>query len=261
MTNCGCAREVKDYIVPVVKNTKLSERIFWMTFEAPEAAREAKAGQCLMVFPSSDGGHMLGRPFEAADAAPERGEVSVCYMTAGRGTELLSRVKEGTRLKIRAFLGVPYPQDHGPVIMAGGGVGIAGFLLAKKQSPRNSSLYVGMPGRGYEKFAEHILSIDAGAKIFTDDGSFGEGDSIFKALPRPHGGDEQVWCCGPTGFLRAMLRHCEASPQSLYFSLDRRMACGYGGCMGCVVETSGGARRICVDQSLFRADEVELNDD
>ena len=38
------------------------------------------------------------------------------------------------------------------------------------------------------------------------------------------------------------------------------MACGYGGCMGCVVKTARGLKRVCADQSLFRADEVDLND-
>ena len=255
MGECG-SQNINDYRAPVRKNERLSARIFWMTFEAPELASRVLAGECVMVFPNDDA-KILGRPFEVADAVLERGEISVCYMLAGGGTEMLSRVKVGETLRLRGFLGVPYPCGRS-AIAAGGGVGAAGFILARKTGAA-SELYVGMPGRGYEDFAAKIKEICPDAKIFTDDGSFGDGDSMFKLLPRDTGGRD-VWCCGPIGFLKAMERHYSASLQNLYFSLDKRMACGYGGCMGCVVKTAGGLKRVCADQSLFRADEVNLND-
>ena len=61
---------------------------------------------------------------------------------------------------------------------------------------------------------------------------------------------------GRAGFLNALEKHCASSLDKLYFAIDNRMACGYGGCMGCVINTKNGMKRICVDQSLFRADEV-----
>ena len=69
----------------LTQNAKLTERIFWMTFEAPELARSVRAGQCLMVF-TPDGAKLLGRPFEAADADPERGEYpsAICLRARGR---------------------------------------------------------------------------------------------------------------------------------------------------------------------------------
>ena len=69
MEGCG-SHNVNDYRARVTQNAKLTERIFWMTFEAPELARSVRAGQCLMVF-TPDGAKLLGRPFEAADASLE----------------------------------------------------------------------------------------------------------------------------------------------------------------------------------------------
>ena len=105
-----------------------------------------------------------------------------------------------------------------------------------------------------------VLSIHPDAKIFTDDGSFGEGDSMFKALPRALGEGQQVWCSGPPGFIEAMNNFYKDFPQNLYLILDKRMACGYGGCMGCVIETTSGPLRLCADRSIFRADEVNIYD-
>ena len=79
---------------------------------------------------------------------------------------------------------------------------------------------------------------------------------MFKALPRELREGDEVWACGPPGFLKAMRKYYVHCLDKLYLSLDKRMACGYGGCMGCVIETKDGPKRICVDQSLFRADEV-----
>ena len=72
MEGCG-SHNVNDYRARVTQNAKLTERIFWMTFEAPELARSVRAGQCLMVF-TPDGAKLLGRPFEAADAARSAGK-------------------------------------------------------------------------------------------------------------------------------------------------------------------------------------------
>ena len=261
MTNCSCnVQEVNDYILPVVKNKKLSGRLFWMTFAAPELARRARAGHSVMVFPNEGTDPLLGRPFAVADADKERGEFSVCFVLFGRGTEMMSRAPAGTKLRVRGFLGRPCPETGDELILAGGGVGAAALMMKKRERRERSSLYIGMPGRGYEGYAEEILSIHPDARIFTDDGSFGEGDSMFKALPRPLGEGMQVWSCGPEGFLEAMRRYYEDTPRRLYYLLDKRMACGYGGCMGCVIETADGPKRVCVDQSIFRADEVNLHD-
>lgn len=260
MAECGCApHAVDDYILPVTENIKLADRIFWMTFAAPELARRAKAGNGVMVYASQGSDPMLGRPFAVADA--ESGKISICYMIIGRGTELLSKVQPGASLRVRGLIGAAYPDSAKELLLAAGGVGVGAVMLKKKERAKSASLYVGMPGRGCEALADKILSIHPDAKIFTDDGSFGEGNSMFNVLPRPLGEGRQLWCCGPPGFLDAMRLYYERTPRQLYYIIDKRMACGFGGCMGCVVETANGPKRVCVDGAMFRADEVDLHDD
>lgn len=259
MSSCECnAYEIKDYSARVVKNKKLSDRVYWMTLEVPELAKKMEPGLSVMIFPAKND-PMLGRPFTVADADPGYGEISVCYIVAGRGTEMLSQTAEGAELQVRGFLGMPLPEVGGDIILAGGGVGIASLLYEKKKLGKRASLYLGIPGKGYKKMAEQISGMFPDAHIFSDDGTLGEGSSMFDAIPRDPGG-AQVWCCGPEGFLEAMKKHLAGAQDKLYFMLDKRMACGYGGCMGCVVETKNGLKRVCVDQSLFKADEVDIHD-
>ncbi|NLV82648.1 MAG: hypothetical protein GXZ18_06590 [Synergistaceae bacterium] len=249
---------INDYECPIVTSEMLSEKIAWMTVKCPELASSVVPGHCVMIFPSNSLDPLLGRPFGVCDLDRAKGEISVCYMLYGKGTDMMAKMPVGEKIRVRGPFGVPLPlRENKKIYLTAGGVGIAIFLLYNKLFPKVvAGLYLGIPGKGYERYSERILKIAPNAKIFTDDGSFGVGDSMFKVLPKNIGPDEEVWACGPTGFLKALKTHCSSSLDKLYFSLDKRMACGYGGCMGCVVETNSGSKRRCVDESLFRADEV-----
>lgn len=261
MSDCSCGNNIiNDYESEVVSVEMLTEKLFWLTVRCPELAGRARPGHCVMVFASGVSDPLLGRPFAVADADAERGEISVCVSIVGRGTKLLSQKSAGDIVRLRGFFGVPHPRGC-KVTLLSGGVGAAIFLLySKVYGGEVSGFYLGIPGKGYEGFAAKIKELVPDARIFTDDGSFGDGDSMFKALPQDIGDGEAVWACGPVGFFKAVKRHYLSSPDKLWFSLENRMACGYGGCMGCVVRTSGGLARVCVDKALFRADEVDLDE-
>lgn len=253
--------DINDYDCTVVSSTALSGRHIWTVYRCPELAKKILPGHSVMVFTSTGNEPLLGRPFGVADVDLNKGEFAVCYALVGRGTDLMSKMIPGTPVRVRGTFGKPLPVRGGNIHLCGGGIGIAIFLLYRKLYPEFSKgLYLGIPGKGYEPFAEKIKSIIPDAHIFTDDGSFGEGSSMFKVLPQNLTEvDEEIWACGPEGFRDALERHCGENKDRLYFALENRMACGYGGCMGCVVETKHGMKRICVDQSLFSADEVVKN--
>lgn len=261
MLECSCGSNViNDYECEITSAERLTEKLFWLTVKCSELAERAKPGHCVMVFASDADDPLLGRPFAVADADPIGGCISVCVSIVGRGTKLLLQKLVGETVRVRGLFGVPHPTGERVRLLCGG-VGAAVFLLYYKlYSSDVEGFYLGIPGGGYEGFAAKIMELVPEAKIFTDDGSFGEGTSMFKFLPGKIDGSKAVWACGPVGFFKAVKRHYEASPQRLWFSLENRMACGYGGCMGCVVRTKDGLRRVCVDQALFRADEVDLDE-
>ena len=65
------------------------------------------------------------------------------------------------------------------------------------------------------------------------------------------------YACGPAPMLRAV---CEASPVSGQVSLDARMGCGFGACMGCTIQTASGPRRVCKDGPVFDKEELQWTD-
>ena len=257
---CACHTEkIDDYTCVVTNSYMLEENIAWLTFKNDKLAPLVRPGNCVMVFPSASFATdpLLGRPFSIADADAGTGEISVCYVLRGKGTAMMSKFRAGDEIRVRGLFGVPLPDRAAKVYFAAGGVGIAIFLYYCRMFPdRVGGVYLGVRGKGYEGYAAKIVSLLPGTHLFADDGSFGEGDSMFAVLPKQLAEGEEVWACGPPGFIGAIRSHYASQPGQLYVMLEKRMACGYGGCLGCVVETKTGLKRLCVDQSLFSSDEV-----
>jgi len=262
MTECTCHSKpsVNDYNCIVTKSEKLSAKIAWLSVKCPVLAQTSQPGQSVMIFPSESSDPLLARPFAIADADTETGEISVCYMVLGKGTDMMTKLSPGARVKVRGLIGIPFPKLKGRVYLAAGGAGAATFLRYASYSKNDvAGYYVGIPGAGYEHFAEKLSTVAPSAHIFTDDGSFGEGKSMFEVLPDKLGDNEYVFSCGPDGFIDAIKQKYSKQLDRVYLTYDKHMACGYGGCMGCVVKTKQGLKRLCVDQSLFRSNEMLNN--
>ena len=86
--------------------------------------------------------------------------------------------------------------------------------------------------------------------VATADGSFGVKGFVTDALPENY---DSFFACGPEPMLKAVYQKCNAPGQ---LSLEQRMACGFGACMGCTIQTNHGPRRVCKDGPVFRKEEL-----
>ena len=74
-----------------------------------------------------------------------------------------------------------------------------------------------------------------------------------------------ILACGPMPMLRAIKVYAASEGILAYISLEERMACGVGACLGCVCKTARkdphshvNNARICTDGPVFEAGEVEI---
>ncbi|MCE5202431.1 MAG: hypothetical protein LLF78_07975, partial [Synergistaceae bacterium] len=180
MSECGChTKKIGDYKCIVTDSYMLDEQIAWITLRCQELVPMVRPGNCVLIFPTTGLDPLLGRPFSIANADTRKGEISICYVIRGKGTWMMSQLRPGTEIRVRGLFGVPLPERSGRVYFAAGGVGIAIFMYYCKLFPeRVGGIYLGVRGRGYEKYAGQILSLLPGTHVFADDGSFGEGDSM-----------------------------------------------------------------------------------
>jgi dihydroorotate dehydrogenase electron transfer subunit len=255
---------MNDALCKVLANEPLTPFLHRLECESG-LAKDARTGQFVLVFPPRDS-ILLGRAFAIA----ERGERSfaVWYMVFGRGTRALTDLRPDDTVRVRGPLGSSFPEPeaetHLHVVM--GAVGAAALTLGgnRQSGSRQTDLYLGVPDGSWRPFVEMLSQRLAGRsgqslRVFSEDGSLGKKGNVLSELPGELSPSDRVWGCGPYGMMKALASKYEKRQSQLFLSLDAKMACGYGGCLGCVVDTVSGKKRACADGPVFRADEVMWN--
>lgn len=248
-------------ICPVLDNRVVSPGYHRIQLQAPAIARTVEPGQFVQVFMPSRHSQMLPRPFSVYRANPAAGELTLLLEVKGRGTALLAEVSAGAALKLLGPLGRGFPSPPPHSLLVAGGMGIVplAFLAASTGAPgtliycaRTAGLLV-CPRPELDRPGLSIIEA-------TDDGSRGEQGTAADLLSRRIEGAGAVFACGPRLMLAAVKKICRRAGVKAWFSLEERMACGIGACLGCAVATTGGYRRVCRDGPVFPAEEVILDE-
>ena len=249
-----------DLELTITQNIHLSGRLWLMKLLAPEIAPAVKGGHFLMLEVSKTYDPMGRRAFAVGDVRGE--EILIFYDVVGRGTELMSRMREGERIRTFGPLGRRLFSYEGEKhLLLGGGVGLAGLSLYGKELREMGKEVVFVYGA---RSVEHLGMLDwlreEGFEyiLYTDDGSAGRKGLITEVL-KEFDTSWIVSACGPKPMLKALKKVVKDTGHTLYMSLEERMACGWGVCLGCVVkDTAGNYKRVCWEGPVFRAEEVIL---
>lgn len=190
----------------------------------------------------------LSRPMSVFSL--EEREISFLYEVRGRGTRLLSRLAAGDELTLLGPLGRGWERPPRPLALVGGGTGIAPLHFAAQIY--GGDAYLGFRGKPYlvERFADWCREVHVASET-------GEGGvkGVVTDIFRP-GDYKACFACGPEAMLRELYRICKGNGLPLTVSLEERMACGVGACLGCTIVTAGGPKRVCADGPVFPAEEL-----
>lgn len=191
----------------------------------------------------------LSRPFSVFDLS--RDGISFLYAVRGRGTRLLSQLSPGDELTLFGPLGNGWERAPGRVALVGGGLGIAPLYFTAKVFGE-VDLYLGFRGQPY--LVEEFRQVAARLHVASESGEGGE-KGLVTDIFSPEG-YSACYACGPRPMLAALGKACRRAGVPLFVSLEERMACGLGACLGCTVLTKDGPKRVCRDGPVFRAEEV-----
>ena len=255
---------VKDCVARVVRSESVGPRLYLMELRAPEIARAVRPGQFVHLLVPGIDRHLLRRPFSVYACDLAYGSIELLYQTVGVGTEQMARLSIGTELDVMGPIGTGWsvPDADERVLLVGGGVGAAPLYLFCEQLVelgRSVDVVLGAQTEAALVCRERYERL-LGRKVAcsTDDGSFGRAgfctSLVEEALATGDFG--QVAVCGPEPLMRIVAGLCADAGISCFVSLERRMACGVGACLSCVVETKTGRKRACVDGPVFDAAEV-----
>jgi len=265
----SCASERAFLASPLLSSAQVDEGIWDLEFLWQGPAPEP--GQFFMVR-AERSGVFLGRPISVYRWIPgsaedgRGGRLRFLVALRGRGSSELAALQNGERAELSGPMGMPWPRaartaptaDSGgsaaptnPVALVGGGIGVAPVaFLASILPDEGFDFYAGFRSRPYG--LEGLRSRTT--IIATEDGCEGSRGRIPDFL-RP-GDYSAVYACGPEPMLKAVAALCAEAGTPCYLSLERRMACGVGACLGCTVRTLSGNRRCCVDGPVFPAEEL-----
>lgn len=232
----------------ITKNESISNRIFKLSVEFKG---EIKPGQFFML-KTLDNSFLLPRPISVHDVNDN--EVIFLYRTEGIGTAKISTMKAGDELQLFGPLGNGFNLDElqGRVAVVGGGIGIAPLLYLTKKLGKQADVYLGFKDCVYtvDKFEKYAGKV----WIVTEDGSIGEKGFVTDYID--YGKYETIVTCGPEIMMNKIMSSCKKQNINCYVSLERRMACGMGVCLGCTVMTKSGNKRACKDGPVFSMEEL-----
>lgn len=244
----------------VLGQLALAPDIRKLTVQWTDPARPAKAGQFFMLRAwGAAETPVLSRPISVHDYDPSAGALTFLYQVKGEGTQKLAALRAGDTLTLTGPCGngfnVTAAAQAGRVAVVGGGIGTAPLLLLCKklaEEGRKPDLYVGFRDEPYG--IEDFLPYCAQIKLATDSGAAGYHGLVTALL---HPADYAlVLTCGPMVMMRGVYALCAAASTPCLASLERKMACGLGACLGCTCHTSIGPKTVCKDGPVFPAEEV-----
>jgi len=256
----------------IVGLRELAPAYFELRVLAPDIARLARPGQFAQLRVGQTGSidPLLARPISISHADRASGEVSFIFKVVGRGTAMLAERAHNEHMVVLGPIGHPFeiPPAVTHLALVAGGVGMPPlFFLAetlRREYPEMAiTLYYG--GRTQDDLLLlpewEALGI-ARIVLATDDGSRGYHGLITEPLQCDLGQKSIDFLagCGPRPMLRAVQKLAQAAGIPGQLSLEARMACGVGACLGCVCGTISGHRRVCVDGPVFSLDEVTIDD-
>jgi NAD(P)H-flavin reductase len=186
----------------------------------------------------------------------EDGTLDFLLEDVGPGTRRLCELRAGDGLWLLGPLGIGFrrPEPRQRPLLVGGGVGIAPLAIWQDALGASALVLLGFRDAHHAEGAGLLR----GARVATDDGSFGFHGLVTELLREELDARSMVYACGPPPMLEAVRALCEAQKVPAQLALESGMACGYGACFGCVVPTRTGYVRLCVDGPVLDASDLEL---
>lgn len=255
----------------VMGNVCVARDHFLLSLGLPDAFAAPQPGQFVMIRDPGREEPLLPRPLSVYGFRREAGRavLELLYRVAGRGTALFSRMKPGALLNVLGPLGHGFSLQPGlrKAILLAGGVGVAplAFLLHAGLLRAGSLPKTAIIACVGARTAELLTGIDrlegfCELHVATDDGSAGHHgfvtDLVRSELGSCKAEETTIYACGPAPMIRSLGSVLENAAVRCEVSLEERMACGIGACLGCAVairENDGRTayRRVCHDGPVF----------
>ncbi len=241
---------MKQSVFEIQSNIPLTKDIYRIVLSGDTSAITAPGQFVEIAIP----GKFLRRPISVSDWDTQH--LTLIYRVVGQGTQQMSAMTPGAKLDLLTGLGNGYDLtccgEH-PVLI-GGGVGVPPLYALCRQlleAGKKPQVILGFNKKEEIFLEDAFRSLGAQTHIATADGSAGTKGFVTDVLSKLD--YSYFYACGPLPMFRAIEKIAASGGQ---YSMEERMGCGFGACMGCSIQTRSGAKRVCKDGPVFRREEV-----
>ena len=252
-----------DERIRILENKKINQAYWKLTFSSAKLTRWVLPGQFVNIQLEDDSDPYLRRPFSYYRTRGN--EVEILYEILGRGTRLLTRKRRGDLLMVLGPLGNSFAQklNGKKHVLVAGGVGVPPLVFLAEKTPIDYIL-IGCKSKGEVLPKSELRKIRGEVRYSTEDGSYGKKGFVTVLLYEIIKREKNVkflfiQTCGPHAMMNAVMKVAAEFGIEGEASIDERMACGVGACLGCVVKTTDGYKTSCVDGPIFRFSELEVH--
>lgn len=252
--------------VSVISQEALATDVYSLTIESPtDLSAGFEPGQFLHFRVTDSFDLTLRRPLSLCAADVQTNQITVVYRAQGEGTKRLTHLIAGDHVDVLGPLGHGFIAHEGDkkVLLIGGGIGVPPLVQLARQF-HDSEVHV-VSALGFATQAQAILLdelSDCGSLfVASEDGSLGQKGFVTHLLTEEFCSNiDRYYACGPTPMLKAVQHVMNDRKIPGYLSLEERMGCGIGICVGCVHPIARDEkvtnRKTCKEGPVFLAEEV-----
>lgn len=243
--------------------SEIAPGIYNYTLSAPAIAGAASAGQFVQIL---CGDYTLRRPISICGFDAGLGILRLVFEIRGKGTAWLAQRQTGDNLDIVGPLGHGFPaaDPAKKAVLVGGGIGTPPLLPVARFYGGNATVITGFRNGAAAILQEDFAAAGAHTVLCTDDGSAGFHGFTTQALEQhlAQNACDVVYTCGPKVMMKGVAAIAADRGISCYVSMEERMGCGVGACLGCTCKTKDAAgephmTRVCLNGPVFNAAEVD----
>lgn len=261
----------KQIFAKLIKKEEIIKSIYKFSVKAPEIVETAKAGNFIEIRVTEGTEPFLRRPISIYNLDKENGILEFIFQVKGKGTEILSKKQEGDNIDIIGPLGYGTFKlnNYKKIAVIGGGIGIFPLYELSKQAISNDinvSTYLGFRNKDLVMLEKEFNDVSDNLVITTDDGSYANSGFAIDYLIKDMENEkfECIYACGPLPMLKAIQKYANENKINCQISLEEKMACGLGVCLGCAVKTSASPKdapeywHVCKGGPVFNSKDIEI---
>jgi len=252
---------LKLFIASIIQNHAIAHGIYEMVIHAPEIALHAVPGQFVNLYPHLES-TLLPRPISISDVDYSGGHVHLAYALVGTGTKLFATLRVADTVTVLGPLGNGYaiPDSIQNPLLVAGGVGTPPMIFLARSLRMPVMIYLGFRS-STPYFVERLAEFGV-VRVATEDGSDGYKGNVVNLMDKHGAEGDIVYSCGPRPMLKAVQEWSKSKHIPTQLSLEERMGCGIGSCVGCIVKIKENNyqgwnyKKVCHDGPVFLGEKV-----